>query len=167
MPSRKVFDAALALAFVCTLAACAANPEPNSIKAATVTRAAPSDVGVMPAELNIAHSGLYRAWQGDDAMAMRPYYTDDAVVVATSGRYTGWQDIHTRWLVPTLKDISDFMAMPSSFTRNGDEIVEVGRYMFTITRDGKTEQQRGTYSQRWRLQPNHMWRLTSVNIAKQ
>lgn len=165
MLSRQVSsDAALALAFVCMLAACAAVPEPNSVKATPFANAAPQDAGMMPAELNVAHSGLYRAWQGDDALAMRPYYADDAVIVTPSDRYTGWQDIQTRWLVPTLKDITDFMAMPTSFTRNGDEIVEVGRYMFTMTRDGKSQDQRGTYSQRWKLQPSGMWRLTAVNI---
>jgi ketosteroid isomerase-like protein len=118
----------------------------------------------LPAELGTAHPALYRAWQGNDPNAMRPYYVDHALIVTSTDRYSGWQDIHSRWLTPTLKGMSNFMAMPSSFRREGNDIVEQGRYSFRMTQDGKVQDSSGAYAQRWQRQSNGTWRVVSANI---
>ena len=165
MSTRQLWlRAAALLVLSLLLAACATSNEPNS-KSSTLASAAPRDNGVLPTELNIAHPALYRAWQGKEPMAMRPYYADDAVVITPSGEFRGWNDLHTRWLTPTLPRMSNFMAMPANFIRNGEEIVESRRYTFTITDAGKAMEQRGHYSQRWSRQPNGMWRIVSANIT--
>jgi hypothetical protein len=119
----------------------------------------------LPTELATLHPGLYRAWQGNDPTAMRPYYADHAVIITPSGRFTGWSDMHTRWLTPTLKSMSSFMAMPNTFTRDGNDIIERGRYSFRTTQNGVEQEVRGAYAQRWQLSPSGLWRIVSVNIV--
>ena len=150
------------LVLATALASCAS----RSDTPATNKSALPSaDAATMPAELASVHAGLYRAWQGNDPLAMRPYYADHAVIVTPDDRFVGWNDMQTRWLTPTLKSMSSFMAMPASFTREGQDIVERGRYSFRTTQDNVVQDRHGSYAQRWQLSPSGLWRVVSVNIV--
>jgi ketosteroid isomerase-like protein len=150
------------LVLTVALASCASRPvTPVADKSALPN----ADPAMLPAELASVHPGLYRAWQGDDPTAMRPYYADHAVIVTPTDRFTGWNDMQTRWLTPTLKSMSGFMAMPSSFTREGADIIERGRYSFSTTQKGTLQDVHGNYAQRWQLSPSGLWRVVSVNIV--
>jgi ketosteroid isomerase-like protein len=87
--------------------------------------------------------------------------------VTSTDRYSGWNDMHARWLTPTLKGMSNFMAMPTNFTREGDDIIETGRYSFTMTQDGTSQNVTGRYAQRWQRQPNGNWRVATANIVSE
>lgn len=163
MPRFRIhFVPVISLVFCSVILACTTNPE---MKRAGSMTPAPGDAALLPSELSVAHPALYRAWQGTDPMAMRAYYTDNALIVTSTDRYSGWNDISTRWLTPRLKNMSAFMAMPQSFTREGDEIVETGRFTFTTTVDGKAQNVKGAYAQRWQRQANGMWRIVSANVV--
>lgn len=146
------------------LAACATNPQLVGQKAAFPSADVRAEAS-LPNEIATAHSGLMRAWQGKDPLAMRPYYMDNAVIVTSSDRYQGWQDMHARWLTPTLPGISNFMAWPTSFTRDGEDILETGRITFRMTQDARVQDVSGTYAHRWQRSPNGLWRVVSANIA--
>jgi ketosteroid isomerase-like protein len=149
------------LVLAAALASCASSSDPS-----VANKSSPSaEAANLPAELSSVHPGLYRAWQGSDPAAMRPYYADNAVIVTPTDRYTGWADMQTRWLTPTLKSMSGFMAMPNAFTREGDDIIERGRYSFRTTQNGVAQDVHGSYAQRWQLSPTGLWRVSSVTIV--
>ena len=165
MQTRFVLSTTALLLAAAAVAGCTARSDTMPADSRTLPSAEATTADILPSELAVAHPALYRAWQGNDPMAMRPWYTDNALIVTSSDRYTGWNDMHTRWLTPTLKGMSNFMAMPASFTREGDDIVETGRYSFTMTQDGKVQEVRGRYAQRWQRQSNGNWRVVSANIV--
>jgi ketosteroid isomerase-like protein len=135
----------------------------------TETKAMPDEGGtatsVLPAELSTAHAGLLRAWQGKDPLAMRPYYADDAVVVTRTDRFEGWYELQTRWLTPTLQQLSGFMAMPTSFKRVGAVIHEQGRYSYRMVENGREQEFEGVYAQQWQQQQNGHWRVTAATVT--
>jgi ketosteroid isomerase-like protein len=167
MQTRFVLRTTALLLSAAALASCSARSDSFT----TNTQALPSGeartTATLPAELSVAHPALYRAWQGNDPLAMRPWYAENARIITSTAEYNGWEDMHTRWLTPTLKGMSDFLAMPSSFTREGNDIIEMGRYSFRMTQDGTVQQVRGAYAQRWQRQPNGNWRVVSANIVSE
>ncbi|HEX6560292.1 MAG TPA: nuclear transport factor 2 family protein, partial [Longimicrobiales bacterium] len=100
----------------------------------------------IPDELATQAPGLLRAWQGQDAAAVLAYYADNAVVVSPEGRFTGSAEIQSKWIAPALPMISSFVASPTTFTREGNDIIESGRYSHMMTMDGKTSKVSGGYS---------------------
>ena len=149
------------LTTVLFLAGCATSQLPLNQKSAPPG----SETYGLPAELAVVHPALYRGWQGDDAAALRPYYADNAVIKTSTDSFEGWETIHSRWLTPTLNKISGFMATPTSFTREGDTIVERGWYHIALTEAGETQAARGTYEQRWQRSENGLWRVVSAHIG--
>ena len=117
-----------------------------------------------PAELTTAAPALLRAWQGDDISAFSPYYAENVVVVTPTDRYTGWADVRGRWITPGLPVISDFNLSNVNFSREGNDIIETGRYTYIATQDGRSERMRGSYAQRWQRQTDGSWRVVSVNV---
>ena len=165
MQTRFVLRTTALLLSAAALSSCA-TPS-NSITTKAAASADARTAATLPGELSVAHPALYRAWQGKDPLAMRPWYVDNALIVTTTDIYRGWNDMLTRWLEPTLKGMSNFMAMPTSFTREGDDIIEVGRYSFTVTQDNVAQEVRGGYAQRWQRQPNGNWRVATANIVRE
>jgi ketosteroid isomerase-like protein len=121
----------------------------------------------VPSELVATHPALLRAWQGEDPNALRPFYADNAIIVTPTERYAGWNDMNARWITPTLQVASNFMAMPSSFVREGNDIIENGRYHFSITKDGQVHAMKGRYAHRWQRQPDGTWRVVSANLVEE
>lgn len=119
-------------------------------------------VVVVPTELAAVHAAAIAAWHGTDAAALRPYYADNAVVVTGTERYTGWEDMHTRWLTPSIGNMRNLEIVPLSFTRDGADIIETGRYEFEMTVEGEAQEMAGTYSQRWQRGTDGTWRIVSV-----
>jgi len=129
--------------------------------AAVVT--AEGNIVTVPTELVTLHPGLITAWQGTDPGALRVYFSDEAVVVTPAGTFTGWEQIHTSWITPALP-LTSYVLTPSSFTREGDIIVESGNYLYRVTKEGDIEDMSGTYTYRWRQQPDGTWRLVAVDV---
>lgn len=118
----------------------------------------------VPTELNTQQPGLLRAWQGTSPDAIGNYYAPHAVVVLPSGRLTGWDQIRTQWITPALPTMSGFTATPTGFTREGNDIIETGRYSYVATVDGRRENRSGVFAHRWQRQPDGSWRVVSATI---
>lgn len=123
-----------------------------------------TDYANAPSELATAAPALLRAWQGTDAAAFRPYYTDNVVVVAPSGRYSGWNEVHTSWITPAMGAISNFRTSGVTFTREGNDIIETGRYSYRVTQEGNVQNMTGSFAQRWQRQADGTWRVVAVNV---
>ena len=130
--------------------ACATTPDP-----------APETI---PSELSTVVPGLQRAWQGDDLSAYRPFYADNVVVEASGERYSGWNDVSTRWIQPALPAISEFRSTDLVFDRDGNDIIERGRYTFRLTTQGESQEVSGVFSQRWQRQADGTWKVVSVRV---
>lgn len=135
--------------------------------AATKAMPAGQVTSTLPSELGTSHPALLRAWQTKDAPAMRPYYTEDVVVDTRTARFAGWHEVVDRWITPTLQNMTGFMAMPTSFTRSGEEILEQGRYSFQMLQDGQTVDVSGVYAQRWQRQQSGLWRVKSASLISE
>lgn len=157
----------LPLALLISACATTSSPQEEAVIVATQPAAVVTTEGnivTVPTELVTLHPGLIAAWQGTDAEGLRVYFTDDAVVVTPTGQFTGWEQIHTGWITPSLP-MSNYIVTPSSFTREGtDIIVESGSFTYRVTKEGDVKDKSGTYSYRWRQQPDGSWRLIAVNI---
>ena len=146
------------------LAACARTDlGPVPVAAPGPAPAVTAEVTV-PTEIATLHPGLLRAWQGTDVAVFQPYFADNAVVVTPDARYTGWTEIRTRWIEPSLPVMSAFVATPTAFTREGDVIVETGTYSFNMKQDAGVQAMRGTYSHRWSRMPVGSWKIISATI---
>jgi ketosteroid isomerase-like protein len=167
------FSAATRLFSILPLAllfsACATTSSPQEEEVVETTQPAAvvtteGNVVTVPTELVTIHPGLITAWQGTDPEALRVYFSDDAVVVTPTGQFTGWEQIRTSWITPSLP-MTSYVVTPSSFTREGtDIIVEGGNYTYRVTKEGDIKDMSGTYSYRWRQQPDGTWRLIAVDI---
>lgn len=144
----------------------APGPAPEPAAEPTVApAAAPAAAQVtLPTEIATVHPTLIRAWQGTDVAVFQPLFADSAVVVTPDARYTGWTEIRTGWIEPSLPGMSAFVATPTAFTREGDVIVETGTYSFNMKQDTGVQAMKGTYTQRWSRMPDGSWRITSVTI---
>lgn len=123
-----------------------------------------TDYANAPSELATAAPALLRAWQGTDAAAFRPYYSDNVIVVTATDRYSGWNDVHSRWITPGLGALSNFRTSGVTFTREGSDIIETGRYSYRVTQEGRTQNMTGAFAQRWQRQTDGSWRVVSVNV---
>ena len=130
--------------------ACASAPDP-----------APESV---PAELRTAVPAVQRGWENGDVNALRPFYADNVVVEAAGERYSGWNDVRTRWLEPAFPVMSGFRSTDLVFDREGADIIERGRYSFTLTADGRMERASGAFAQRWQRQPDGSWKVVSLRV---
>ena len=130
--------------------ACATTPDP--------------EVHQTPPELTAAVPAMLRAWQGDDVNAFRALYADNVVVEAQGERYSGWNDVRTRWIEPALPAMSDFRSTDLVFERQGNDIIERGRYSFRITSDGGSETFAGAFAQRWQRQSDGTWKVVSLRV---
>ena len=164
----RVFSRAdwLVPALALLIAACASTQEDVVVTQPAAVVTTPAGTVAVPTEIATLHPALLRAWQGTDPNAFQLYFTENAVVVTPSDRYTGWSDIHARWITPVLPGMSKFNATPTAFTREGSDIVETGKYSFTFTREGKAEDIKGGYTSRWQRQADGSWRMVSVNITE-
>jgi ketosteroid isomerase-like protein len=150
-----------AILFALALSACASN-----VQVADTTAVAPSPTVAVPTELATQNPGLLRAWQGTDPAALHAYYADNAVVVTPDGRFTGWNEIQTGWIAPFLPNMSNFVGTPTSFTRDGNDIIEYGRYSFRANMNGTMQNMRGGYSHRWQKQADGTWKIVGANITQ-
>lgn len=155
------------MAIVCAsaLAACArtdlgpvGGPAPGPAPDAAVVEV------MVPTEIATVHPALLRAWQGTDVMVFQPYFAENAVVITPDKRYTGWNEIRTGWIEPSLPTMSAFVATPTAFTREGNDIIETGTYSFNMKQDTGVHEMKGTYTHRWSQQPDGSWRLISATI---
>ena len=121
------------------------------------------DTARIPSELATAVPALQRAWQGDDVSVFQPLYAENVIVVTPTDRYTGWTDVRTRWLAG-LPAVTDFRSWDLTFTREGNDIIETGRYSFTLTQDGRPQAMRGSFAQRWQRGADGNWRVVSINV---
>lgn len=147
--------------------ACATTSSPQEEVVVTQPAAVVTTEGAViavPTELVTVHPGLITAWQGTDPEALRVYFTDDAIVLTPTGQFTGWEQIRTSYIRPALP-MTNYVVTPSTFTREGtDIIVESGNFTYRVTKEGDIKDMSGTYSYRWRLQPDGSWRLVSINL---
>jgi ketosteroid isomerase-like protein len=135
-----------------------------SLVAAGCATSSELDVASLPSELTTAVPALLAAWQGDNVVAFEPYYAENVIVVTPTDRYSGWSDVRARWITPALPAMTNFRATDQTFTREGNDIIETGRYSYTITQDGRTENMRGSFAQRWQRQADGSWRVASVAV---
>lgn len=154
----------LSLISLILVAGCATAPQ-NHTDVKAMPNADAEARSLLPPELSTAHSGLLRAWQGKDALALRPYFAADAVVVTRTDRFEGWAALHTGWLTPLLPQLSGFMAMPSSFKRVGDVIQEQGRYSYYVVEDGRERQVEGVYAHEWKQQDSGQWKVALARMT--
>ena len=149
--------------FICSLVAAAAACAPRVGVSPQETASPDAPDTAVPAELVSVRPAYITAWSGSDPAALRVYFGDDAIVVTPSGTYTGWSDINTRWVVPMLPQ--HYMMTPTHFTKTGDHtIVETGSYTYTMDHNGSPMAMKGSYSYKWKKQPDGSWRIASVDI---
>ena len=134
----------------------------------TSTKAMPvPETGIMfelPHELGAVHPALLRAWQGKQPDALRPFYAASAEIITAARRFNGWSEIREHWLVPLLQHMNGFLAMPSSFTRASEDIVENGHYSMRLIVNGRFRDVSGIYSRRWQRQPAGSWQIVSSSM---
>ena len=155
-----------------SLGACTSNPSPQERPQPTAPVPTQPTVSVkeativtVPTELTTLHPAFITAWQGTDPMALKIYFTDDAVVTTTAGTFTGWNDISTKWLVPLFPTMSNYTYTPIKFTHDADDIVETGNITYVVKKEGgATENVTGTVTYKWKKGSDGTWRLTSVTI---
>ena len=166
MQNRYVFRTTALLMLAASAASCAAPISPVfPLLNEKGAFPAPAEFRTtLPAELASVHPALFRAWQGDDAASLRPYFAPNAVITTSTGYYRGWEEIAARWLAPTLRMTSGFIAEPTSFTYEDGDIVERGRYATSLEENGRTVPARGAYAQRWQRDQDGRWRIVSANI---
>ena len=165
MPSNPTaLTRALMLGLAVAVAGCSRNPSPQETQAQPAGLTSETAV-VVPNELATVRPGYVAAWSGTDPMAFRTYISENAVVITPSDRFTGWNDIRTRWLAPTLTGMTNYMVTPTSFTREGNDIIESGHYTYRVTHaGGHTENRTTAYSYRWQRQPDGTWRIVGVSV---
>lgn len=151
------------------LGACATveSPQEGAVvtgQPAAVVTTTPAVAVTIPTELATIHPAYVTAWQGTDPHALRVYFADNAVVTTPAGEFTGWHDIHMKWLMPTLPNMSGFTAVPTAFTREGDVIVETGNLKYVLKRDGQPSDVSAVYTYRWQKQADGSYKLLSVQI---
>ena len=118
----------------------------------------------VPTELSTAYPGLARGWVALNAEAIRPYYAENAVIVLPQTQFNGWNDMHTRWLAPNLSNMRNFSTSGVTFTREGNDIIETGRYSYSVLQGGSSEKRQGAFANRWQRQPDGSWRVVSATI---
>lgn len=148
-------------------AGCASNVETpaDTVQPSATTATATVQANLtVPTEIATQQPGLLRAWQGTDPLAIRSYYADHAVVITPTTRYTGWKDIHARWVVPNMKVMSEFTATPAAFTRSGNDIIETGTYSFRANQGGQVQDMKGAYIHRWQRMADGSWLVVSASV---
>ena len=152
----------LAIAF----SACASTQSPQEEAAAgqpvAVVTPAAATVTV-PTEIATIRPSLITAWQGTDPAALKVYFMDDAVVTTPMGTYTGWTDISGKWITPVFP-VTKYTLTPTTFTREGDLIVESGNFAYVVTKDNAPQNISGTYVYRWSKGSDGVWRLKAVEV---
>jgi ketosteroid isomerase-like protein len=123
-----------------------------------------TDSSNIPSELATAVPATLRAFQGTDVSPFDALYAENIIVVTPTDRYTGLSDVRTRWLAPFLPAKTDFRSSDLIFTREGNDIIEQGRYSFKITQDGKVQTMRGAFAQRWQRQPDGTWKIVAITV---
>lgn len=152
---------AKAILLVTLTAACSTNLQTDEPAVVVTT----PDV-VIPAELTTLTPGLVRAWQGSDPEAIHVYYTDNAIVVTPTDRFSGWSDIRTRWITPVMTGgMTNFTAWPTRYDRDGNDIIEYGRYSFRMPMEGQVHTMTGGFAHRWQRQADGSWKIVSVSIT--
>ena len=151
-------------AFGYTACASVESPQEKAQPSAVLTTPAATAVVTVPSELATLHPGFITAWQGTDPAALKVYFADDAMVMTPAGHFTGWTDIHTKWITPSLPNMSKYVLTPTTFTKDGNVIVERGQFAYVLTKDGQPQNITGMYMHRWQLQADGTWRLVSVQI---
>jgi hypothetical protein len=147
------------LAMAVAMSGCAASSSSQQM-------AATAEVPV-PAILAPVRSAYIQTWTGGNADAMSAYFAKFAIVVVPGERYTGWEDILLRWLRPTMKGLTTYSTIPTEFMTLGEDIVERGRFMYTITHEsGKTETKSAVFTQRWsRDKTTGEYKIAAVDVS--
>ena len=161
---RGILSLALALPL---LAACGGD-EADELDVPPVTEApveAEADVTTAPTEIAAQSEGYAAAWNAEDPAAVAAFFTEDATATAGDSTYTGRDEIQQGWIAPALPGISDLTATESSYERQGDQIIESGRFSYTATaEDGSTQQATGTFTHVWVQDADGTWRISSVDV---
>lgn len=118
---------------------------------------------VVPSEISAQVAGLERGWLSGQPDAVRPYYSSRAVVVTSTDRYTGWEDIRTRWLAG-MSDISDMQITTTGISREGNDIIETGRYSFQLRTEDGPQRVNGVFAHRWQRESDGTWRVVSATV---
>lgn len=162
--SRGILSIALALPL---LAACGGD-EPEDLDVPPVTEAPiEADAGMTAAPTEIAsQSEAYAAaWNAEDPATVAAFFTENATATAGDSTYTGRDEIQQGWIAPALGGISGMTATETSYERQGDQIIETGRFSYTATaEDGSTQQATGTFTHTWVQDADGTWRIASVDV---
>lgn len=162
--NSAVFPSSLMLALAVVVGGCASSPSPQEEIGVQPAGIVTTEVAV-PVELFTVRPAYIQAWSSTDPLAFNTYFSENAVVITPTERFTGLNDIRTRWIGPMLTGTSNFTIMPSSFTREGNDIIEGGRYSYRVTHEGgHTEVKNLGYSYRWQKQADGTWRIVGVSV---
>lgn len=154
---RKLFR--MPAVFFCAAAVLqACTPPPASAPSADGT--------TVPAQLRTAHSGYLAAWNAEDAAAVGAFFADNVRGVIGDDTYHGRAQMVSAWVQPNLPTLSNLAATPESFTVNGNQIAERGRYQFQASPPGRSPMtMAGTYVHVWTRQADGSWRITATTVS--
>lgn len=162
--SRGILSFALVLPL---LAACGGD-DAEDIEVAPVTEApveADADMTAAPPEIASQSDAYGAAWNGEDPAAVAAFFTEDATVTAGDSTYTGREEIQQGWVAPALPGITDLTATEATYERQGDQIIESGRFSYTATaEDGSTQQATGSFTHTWVQDTDGTWRIRAVEV---